>query len=79
MFNKLNEFLDGFEQRNLFNDEALGELTKKAKGIINGVSPLGISYNEEMRTKIKTEMENLNRSIVDAIEDLPRRKLKLAA
>ena len=79
MFNKLNEFLDGFEQRNLFHDEALVELTKKAKSIINGVSPLGISYNDEMRKKIKTEMENLNRSIVDAIEDLPRRKLKLAA
>jgi hypothetical protein len=79
MFNKLNEFLDGFEKRNLFNDETLVELTQKAKSIVNGVSPLGISYNEEIRKKIKNEMAKLNHSIEDAIEELPRRKLKLAA
>jgi hypothetical protein len=79
MFNKLNEFLDGFEKRNIFEDETLAELTQKARSIIGGVSPLGISYNEEMRKKIRSEMTGLRHSIEAAVEDLPRRKLKLAA
>ena len=37
MFNRLNEFLNGFEKRNLFNDETLAELTKQARTIISGV------------------------------------------
>lgn len=79
MFNRLNEFLNGFEKRNLFNDETLAELTKQARTIISGVSPFGISYNEEMKKRIKTEMTELRTSIDAAIEDLPRRKLRLAA
>jgi hypothetical protein len=79
MFNKLHEFLNGFEKRNLFNDETLIELTNQARTIIGGVSPFGISYNDEMRNRIRTEMTDLRTSIDAAVEDLPRRKLRLAA
>lgn len=79
MFNKLNEFLNGFEKRNLFEDEMLIELTNQAREVIGGVSPFGIRYNDEMRNTIRTAMGELNESIGVAIEELPRRKLKLAA
>jgi len=79
MFNKINEFLSSFETRNIFNDETLIDLTTQARDVINGVSPFGIRYNDEMRNNIKTEMTDLRNSIEAAIEDLPRRKLKLAA
>jgi hypothetical protein len=79
MFNKLNEFLDGFDKRNLFNDETLIELTNQARSIIGGVSPVGIIYNNEMRKKISKDMTAFRNSIELAIEDLPRRKLQLAA
>jgi len=79
MFNKINEFLDGFETRNIFNDETLIDLTTQARDILGGVSPFGMRYNEEMRTNINAEMTELRNSIEAAIEDLPRRKLKLAA
>jgi len=79
MFNKLHEFLDDLSTRNIFNDEKLVELAEEAKAAINGISPYGLNYNESMRNKIKASMDALKVSIDEAIEDLPRRKIRLAA
>jgi len=79
MFNKLHEFLDDLSTRNIFNDEKLVELAEEAKAAINGISPYGLNYNEGMRTRIKASMDALKVSIDEAIEDLPRRKIRLAA
>jgi len=79
MFNKLHEFLDDFSTRNIFNDEKLVELTQQAKSVISGVSPYGLKYNDLMQKKIANGMEELSQAITDAISDLPRRKLRLAA
>jgi len=78
MFNKLSEFLDDFSTRNIFDDEQLVELTEQARSVITGVSPYGLKYNDVMRKKITKGMSELDEAISSSIEDMPRRKLRLA-
>jgi len=78
MFNKMREFLDGFGTRNIFEDEVLVELSQQAKDLIEGVSPDGIKKNDIMLQKIKNEMNELKFAIDSAIEDMPRRKIRMA-
>ena len=78
MFNKMREFLDGFGTRNIFEDEVLVELSQQAKALIEGVSPDGIKKNDIMLQKIKNEMNELKFAIDSAIEDMPRRKIRMA-
>ena len=78
MFNKLHEFLDDLSTRNIFNDEKLAELAEEARAAVNGVSPYGLNYNESMKGRIKASMDALKVSIDEAIEDLPKRKIRLA-
>ncbi len=79
MFNKMREFLDGFGTRNIFEDQVLVELSQQAKALIGGVSPEGIKGNDVMRQKIKNEMNELKFAIDSAIEDMPRRKIRMAS
>jgi hypothetical protein len=79
MFNKMREFLDGFGTRNIFEDEVLVELSQQAKALIEGVSPDGIKKNDVMLQKIKNEMNELKFAIDAAIEDMPRRKIRMAS
>ena len=79
MFNKLREFLDDFGTRNIFEDEVLVELSQQARALIEGVSPDGIKRNDVMRQKIKNEMNELKSAIDGAIEDMPRRKIRMAS
>ncbi len=46
--------------------------------MIGGVSPEGIKGNDVMRQKIKNEMNELKFAIDSAIEDMPRRKIRMA-
>ena len=78
MFNKLHEFLDSFGTRNLFEDEKLIELSQQAKAVIGGISSYGLQYNEVMRKKIQKGMNELKEAVDEAIEEVPRRKLRIA-
>ena len=78
MFNKLRDFLDDFGVRNIFEDEVLVDLSQQARDLIDGVSPTGIKKNDVMRQKIKNEMNELKSAIDAAIEDMPRRKIRMA-
>ncbi len=79
MLNKMKDFLGAFETRNIFDDDKLNDLVQQARSIVGGITPYGLRYNEAMRETISSEMTNLKNSIDEAIQDLPRRKLRLAA
>jgi len=79
MFNKMSDFLDDFGARNIFEDEVLVDLSKQARDLIDGVSPGGIKKNDVMRKRIKNEMNDLKSAIDAAIEDMPRRKIRMAS
>jgi len=78
MFNKLQEFITDLTTRNLFNDEKLAELAAIARDTIAGISPYALNYNAQMKDHIKTAMTTLKQSIDDSLEELPKRKIRLA-
>ena len=78
MFNKMREFLNDFGPRNIFEDNVLVELSQQARALIEGISPDRIRHNDIMLQKIKNEMNELKSAIDDAIEDMPRRKIRMA-
>lgn len=78
MFNKLHEFLNDFSTRNIFEDDELIALTEQARAAIENVSPYGLKYNDVMRKKITKTMSDLENTIMESLEDMPRRKLRLA-
>ena len=79
MLNKMRDFLDAFETKNLFDDEKLNEIVAQAHSVIDGISPYGLKYNEVMRNRITDSMSDLKETVNGIIEDLPRRKIRLAA
>lgn len=79
MVEKMQHFLGCFDDRNLFHDESLSELVGKAREIISGVSPESLRDSDQLRSRISAEMGQLKESLDRALEDLPRRKIRLTA
>lgn len=77
--NKLHDFISSLETRNLFSDQLVREFAEEAKEALKGISSYGLSYNTAMKTALADSMNALKESIDTAIEDLPRRKIRLAA
>jgi hypothetical protein len=79
MSNRINEFLDGFADRNLFQDDKLSALVEEAKGLVKTLNgnPYGVQYNEVLRQKVTTDFSNLKTAIDAAIEEMPRRRIHL--
>ena len=79
MLNKMRDFFDAFETKNLFDDEKLNEVVAQAHSVVDGISPYGIKYNEVMRKRITASMSDIKETVDNVIQDLPRRKIRLAA
>ena len=79
MLNRIRDFFDAFETKNLFDDEKLNEVVAQAHSVVDGISPYGIKYNEVMRKRITASMSDLKETVNSVIQDLPRRKIRLAA
>lgn len=78
MVEKIQDYLEAFDARNLFGDEQLAELVQKAKAIISGVSPESIRENVWLKNGIAEGMGKITQTIDQAIIDLPRRKVRLS-
>ena len=74
----MNEFLDDFSTRNIFEDEELSNIIEQARSVVSGVSPYGLKYNDVMRARITKGMSEVNDAITASIEEVPRRRIKLA-
>ena len=58
MLNKMRDFFDAFETKNLFDDEKLNEVVAQAHSVVDGISPYGLKYNEVMRKRITDAMSD---------------------
>ena len=71
------------EMRSVFNevkmDDDLEQLVNQAKRIINGVDPDDLRNDHVFRNRISEQMNAVKQEIDQSIEDMPRRKLRLAA
>lgn len=77
MFNKLNDFFAELSTKNIFEDETLDELMNNAKSIISDVSPYSLKYDDQAKEQIKSEIQDLQRTLEDSIIDLPRRNIRM--
>ncbi|MGA3118609.1 MAG: hypothetical protein ABSF90_29805 [Syntrophobacteraceae bacterium] len=75
----MSEFLGSFFDRNLFDDEKLAELMNQAKDVVKGLSTEELRQDANLRRYIADEMDQLRVAVDGALEDLPRRKIRLAA
>lgn len=79
MLDKMGEFLDSFGDRNLFSDDKLAELVDQAREVVSGLSTEELRQDSNLRKYIASEMDELRVAIDGALEDLPRRKIRMAA
>ena len=77
MFNKLNNFLEQLETKNIFQDEELIALAETAKNTISNISPYTLKYDSEFREKIKSDMQSLQETVDQSIQDMPRRQINM--
>jgi hypothetical protein len=79
MIEKMSEYLESFGDRNLFTDDKLAELVDQAREVVNGLSTDELRQSGNLRKYIADEMNQLRVAVDGALEDLPRRKIRLAA
>jgi hypothetical protein len=79
MMDKMGEFLESFGDRNLFADDKLAELVDQARYVVSGLSTEELRQDGNLRKYIADEMNQLRISVDGALEDLPRRKIRMAA
>ncbi len=74
----LHDFLAHFDDRNIFQDEQLETLVQQCRNIINGVSYAQLKNNVAFKTEIHNKMSELLTAIDQSLENLPRRKIRMA-
>jgi hypothetical protein len=79
VMDKMEEFLYGFEHRNIFEDEQLSELVQTTRALLNGVDLKDLKNDEYLREYVRGDMSDIKQEIDEAIEDAPRRRIVLAA
>jgi hypothetical protein len=79
MLDKMGEFLDSFGDRNLFSDDKLAALVDQAREVVSGLSMEELRQDGNLRQYIASEMDALRIAVDGALEDLPRRKIRMAA
>ena len=78
MYERMQEFLDGLDARNIFEDDRLRELTLQARQLIGNAASGDLGSNEFIRRRVQQEMARLKSAVEEAVEDLPRRRIRLA-
>jgi hypothetical protein len=78
MYERMQEFLDGLDARNIFEDERLRDLTVQARQLIGNAASGGLGSNDFIRRRVKQEMARLQSAVEEAVEELPRRRIRLA-
>jgi hypothetical protein len=63
----------------LFADDKLAELVDQARDVVSGLSTDELRQDENLRNYIADEMNQLKVAVDGALEDLPRRKIRMAA
>ncbi|WP_373501946.1 hypothetical protein [Desulfococcus sp.] len=78
MFERMSEFLDSLDARNIFEDDQLRELTMQARQLIGNAASGDHWSNIFIRRRVQMEMAGLRAAVESAVEELPRRRLRMA-
>ncbi len=69
----LQEFLNGFDIRNVAGDEELSKLVAKAKEIVGGTSAPTLRSSDEFREKVRAGMASVKDQLAGLVEDKGRK------
>lgn len=69
----LQAFLEGFDIRNVANDQELAKLVAKAKEIVGGTSAPTLRSNDEFREKIRAGMASVKEQLAGLVEEKGRK------
>lgn len=79
MVEKLNDFLEDFGTRNIFQDDELSELVSHAKAIVSGINPEQLRHSDFVREHVASAMARIKETVEENLLNLPRRKIRFAA
>ena len=72
--NNFYEFFETFKERNIFRDDQLAELVKRAHGILGGQSAEAIRSNDQLKEHIRAGMADVEKAMAEMLS-MPRRKV----
>lgn len=73
---KVKEFCQLFDSKNIGSDLQLALLVERAKSAMNGVTKDALKVQEPLRDSVRTEFEKLNSAIDGLLVDKPTRKFQ---
>lgn len=73
---KINDFLESFQTKNIVNDTELQELVGQAKQIMEGVSPEVLRKNDQVRDKVKEDFNQIKSKLDQFLVAKPKRVIK---
>jgi hypothetical protein len=73
---KVKDFLNTFDLRNVTDDQALADQVQKARDLLNGVDAEVIRNTETMRNRIRVGMSEVGAQLDTMIIDRPTRKFR---
>lgn len=79
MVEKLNEFLDSFGTRNIFQDNELSELVSHCKAVVSGINPEQLRNSDFVREHVAAAMSRIKATVDENLINIPRRKIRFAA
>ena len=74
---KMVEFFDLFDKRNVLNDDELKKLVGKAKSFVRGDELFleGLKNSDDIREMVRTRMEEVKEKLIPLVEEGPRRAI----
>ena len=73
----MKDFFGSYDARNLFGDDRLTGIVSHAREILSGVNPQTLRDNDAFKSHIQNQMERIKAAVDQAVQDLPRRKIRL--
>jgi hypothetical protein len=79
MVEKMNEFLENFCTRNIFQDNELSELVSHCKAVVSGINPDQLRNSDFVREHVASAMSRIKETVDENLINIPRRKIRFAA
>lgn len=70
---KIAEFFDEFQNKNVFKDDALSKLIQSAKTVVAGVTPKDLNSDKKLTKEIAKELKTIGEELNESIETVKRK------
>ena len=71
----LMEFFEKFRRLNVRSNQELDQLVEQAQQLVQGVTPQDLRTNDELRTRIASQMSQVQTQLDNLLVERPRRQI----